>query len=129
MKNETRAWLSYADENLASAIILLEQELMNACLQNAQQAVEKYLKALLVEKGSMLRKTHSINELATMLAKNDINMDVAAEDCDLLDAVYLPTKYPLGGALPDFEPDVTLCSRCLVIAETVAAEARKIVKT
>lgn len=97
--------------NLASALILLEQELMNACLQNAQQAVEKYLKALLVEKGSRLRKTHSINELVTMLAENDINMDVAAEDCDLLDAVYLPTKYPLGGALPDFEPDVALCSR------------------
>ena len=49
MKDETRKWLEYADENLKSAKVLLDSELFNPCLQNAQQAVEKMLKAMLVE--------------------------------------------------------------------------------
>jgi hypothetical protein len=36
MKDETKAWLVYAAENLASAEILLEQNLLNACIQNVQ---------------------------------------------------------------------------------------------
>ena len=128
MKNETKAWLVYAAENLTSAKILLEQKLLNACLQNIQQSVEKYLKAILVEKGHMLRKTHSINELVLLLADLQLDLGIAEEDCDLLDAVYLPTKYPLGGALPEFEPDIPLCRRCLEIAETVANRAQEITK-
>jgi len=60
VKDETRMWLVYAQENLASALVLLESCLFNPCLQNAQQAVEKSLKAYLVEQGRKIRKTHSI---------------------------------------------------------------------
>ncbi|HBI16440.1 MAG TPA: DNA-binding protein [Desulfobulbaceae bacterium] len=126
MRDETRKWIEFADENLASAKILLEQNLFNACLQNIQKSVEKYLKALLVEKGHKVRKTHSINELVQLLADLQLDMEIADEDCDLLDAIYLPTKYPLGGALPAFEPDIPLCRRCLDIGEKIAAISHKI---
>ncbi len=49
MKNETKEWIAYADENHRSAEILLEEKLYNPCLQNAQQAIEKYLKSLFFE--------------------------------------------------------------------------------
>ena len=49
MKNETIIWLKYANENLSSAELLLDGSLFNPCLQNVQQAVEKYLKAIIVE--------------------------------------------------------------------------------
>lgn len=39
MNDETRLWLSYAEENLQSAELLLESRLWNPCLQNAQRAV------------------------------------------------------------------------------------------
>ena len=126
MKSETKAWLAYANENLASARILLEQNLLNACLQNTQQSVEKYLKAILVEKGHFLRKTHSINELIFLLAELNLSVDLEEEDSDLLDTIYLPTKYPLGGALPEFEPDVSLCRRCLNISEKVAKKVQEL---
>lgn len=45
MKDETHTWLSYADENLNIAKLALEHGHLNSSLQNAQQAVEKYLKA------------------------------------------------------------------------------------
>lgn len=41
MKNETRKWLDYAEENLKSAKILMDSGLYNPCLQNVQQGVEK----------------------------------------------------------------------------------------
>ena len=36
MKDETKKWLEYAEENLHSANVLLDSELFNPCLQNAQ---------------------------------------------------------------------------------------------
>ena len=119
MKDETKKWLEYADENLRSARLLLDSELFNPCLQNVQQAVEKMLKALLVESTKKIKKTHSINELVNILDKHGLNVDMTEDDCDLLDSIYLPSKYPLGSILPDFEPDLQTCSKCVALAERV----------
>jgi len=48
MSDDSRTWFVYADENLAVARLALDGGYYNACLQNAQQAVEKYLKAVLL---------------------------------------------------------------------------------
>lgn len=119
MKDETKKWLGYADENLRSAKVLLDSELFNPCLQNVQQAVEKMLKAVLVESATKLKKTHSINELVSILAEKGLNVEITEDECDLLDSIYLPSKYPLGGILPDFEPDLQICRKCLALAEHV----------
>jgi HEPN domain-containing protein len=116
MKDETKVWLEYANENLASAQILLDHGLFNPCLQNAQQSVEKMLKALLIETGIKVIKTHSIGELVTALAHARREVPIADEEVDLLDSIYLPSKYPLGSALPDFEPDRAVCERCVGVA-------------
>ena len=68
MKDETLTWISYADENLDVSTLALEHGHLNACLQNAQQAVEKYLKALIVENGLRFVRTHSVQELVGILA-------------------------------------------------------------
>lgn len=107
MKGETRNWTIYAAENLRSARVLLLSDLYNPCLQNIQQSIEKYMKALLLEKSLKFPKTHSITELRRILTNNGISLGLTEEHCDLLDAVYLPSKYPLRGVLPDFEPDST----------------------
>ncbi len=127
MKDETRLWLVYAQENLASAQVLLESGLFNPCLQNTQQAVEKSLKACLIEQGQKVRKTHSINELVGMLAALRRDVGVSEEECDLLDTIYLPSKYPLGSVLPDFAPDRELCKRCLLIADMVVTTVKALV--
>jgi HEPN domain-containing protein len=119
MKDETKKWLEYADENLKSAKVLLDNKLFNPCLQNAQQAVEKMLKAVLIEFSIKFKKTHSINQLVTMLAENNIQIVLVEEQRELLDSIYLPTKYPLGAVLADFEPDGKICKNCIAIAEGV----------
>jgi len=119
MKDETRTWLKYSRENLRSAKLLLESGLFNPCLQNVQQAVEKGLKALIVESFLELKKTHSINELRNALLPLRMKLDLSEEECDLLDSIYLPSKYPLGSVLPDFEPDMEICEQCMAIADRV----------
>lgn len=43
MKEETKLWITYTDENFSAAEVLIKRELFNASLHNMQQAVEKYL--------------------------------------------------------------------------------------
>lgn len=129
MKEETKLWLQYADENLTSARLLLDNELYNPCLQNIQQAVEKALKAYLLELGENLIRTYSILDLTTRLNKLNVFITITQDDIDLLDSIYLPSKYPLMSVLPHFAPDITICKQCLSIAEQFITEIMAALRT
>jgi HEPN domain-containing protein len=63
MSDEARAWLCYAEENLQSAQLLLQNAFFNPALQHAQQAMAKFLKAVLIARDIPLQRTHSIKPL------------------------------------------------------------------
>jgi HEPN domain-containing protein len=63
MKDETREWLHYAEENLAVAKLALEAGYFNPAIQNAQQTAEKALKAILIEGDILFPKTHRLRQL------------------------------------------------------------------
>lgn len=71
-----------------------------------------------------LKRTHSIAELRNILRDNSIHLGLDDEECEFLDSIYLPSKYPLGSALPEFEPDNELCESGIDIAEKVYAEIK-----
>jgi len=119
MKNEAEIWLEYADENLTSAFLLHDNELYNSSLQNCQQAVEKYLKTILLVSEISLIKTHSIVQLIFIVESNNIKLAITREEAELLDTIYLPSKYPVGNVLPDFIADSSICQICLQIADRV----------
>lgn len=121
MSGDADQWIAYADENLAIARLALEGGYYNACLQNVQQAVEKYMKAVLLGRGLSLQKTNSISTLNDLLANDGMRVMLSEEDCILLDSIYMPSKYPFGSALPDFNPDEQICRECIQIAENVRA--------
>lgn len=129
MSAEWRLWIRYAEENCQTAALCFENSLFNACLQNAQQAVEKSLKALCLASDLPIRKTHSIQELIADLHRAGINLELGDDDIDLLDSIYLPSKYPLGPALPDFHPDNVLAQRCLTLMNRVLNDVRNRLKT
>ena len=128
MKDETTAWLSYADENFDVAELSLANDHLNACLHNAQQAVEKYLKALIIEHDLPFRKTHAIYVLWQELTEHGVQSELTEEDCDLFDAVYMPSRYPLFSVLPDAMPDRKTCEKCVHIARRVGKSARLALK-
>ncbi len=87
MKAETQKWIQYAQENHQAASLMLDHGLLNLCLQNGQQAVEK-----------------------------------------LWDSIYLPSRYPLGSAIPFYDPDAAMCRRCLELVEKATASVRTLLK-
>jgi len=119
LKDSTAKWIAFAEENLGCARLVAESEYYNAALQNVQQAVEKALKALVIERGLDFCKTHSIQQLRDMLADEGLGDFLTDEQCELLDSIYLSSKYPLGSALPASEADADICRKCTQIAETV----------
>ena len=84
------------------------------------------LKSLCIEFDLKFRKTHSINELANILTRNNLEVGLGSDECDLLDSIYLPSKYPLAGVLPYFEPDAKICKKCITIAENLRRTIDKI---
>lgn len=119
MKDEAQIWISYADENLDVAALSLNHGHLNACLQNAQQAVEKYLKAFIIELDLPFLRTHSVRELVGVLADHKTTVPISEDDMDLMDAIYIPSKYPVYSTLPQTEPNMAICDEALNIARRV----------
>lgn len=128
MKEETKQWLKYADENLQSSKILLDSHLYNPSLQNAQQSIEKNIKAYFIENGIKLQKTHNILSLNEILKQNGIFLSMEDDEIDLIDTIYLSSKYPFGSVLADFEPDQNICISCIDIAFRVSEDVKKFIK-
>ena len=128
MKDETSQWIRYAEENLLSAKCLLANNLYNPCLQNVQQCIEKSLKSVLIENSIRLKKTHSIFELKNILSDNGIEIEISDDDCEFLDSIYIPSKYPVSSVLPHFEPDAHICNKGISIASQVFDLVKNIVK-
>jgi HEPN domain-containing protein len=128
MKDETGSWVSYADENLDVAALTFDHGHLNACLQNAQQAVEKYLKAIVLEYNLEFRRTHSIRELLGVLAARGVDLTVSEDEMDLMDSIYVPSKYPVYSALPKTLPDPAICREALRIAHKVKDLTTEILK-
>lgn len=124
MKEEAKIWLKYSKENLQSSEILFESKLYNPSLQNAQQTVEKAFKAMLIENDIPVKRTHDIFELNLILLKNNIKINITEDECDLLNSIYIPSKYPLGSVLPDFEPNEMICIKVFEIAKRVYFEVK-----
>jgi HEPN domain-containing protein len=124
---EARQWLTYARENRQVAALCRDSSLFNPSLQNAQQAVEMALKAMGLVRGVPLTKTHSIGELRRGLLDAGFDPGLTEDEADLLDTIYLPSKYPLGSALPAFEPDAQTAQQCLAIVDRVLAAAATLI--
>lgn len=60
-----------------------------------------------------------------MLQKNGIVVNIADDECDFLDSIYLPSKYPIGSALPVFYPDKEICKSSIVFAKRVIEEVKE----
>jgi HEPN domain-containing protein len=119
MKPETQRWLEYAEQDEASVGILLQTHLYNPCLYHAQQAIEKYLKAVMSEREIRIQRIHSIRGLVNIFTEHAVDVDMHDDEIDLIDSIYMPARYPVGSVLPLFEPNQTICEQCLQIVQRI----------
>ena len=92
MKKITKKWLEFANNDLHSAKVLLDSKEYENAIWHCHQAVEKTIKAIVVEKEIRLRKTHDLIGLV-----NDAKIDLSkslSEFIDDLNPYYNPIRYP-----------------------------------
>jgi HEPN domain-containing protein len=91
-----RSWLRRAKSNLARARLLAGQPdvLYEDLCFDAQQAVEKALKAVLVYSGATVPKTHALAELLTRVEKSGIEVPSEVREATLLTPYAVEARYP-----------------------------------
>ncbi len=107
MKKGTKEWLEFAKRDLEAAKILVKNEYVaNTVLFHSQQCIEKCLKAYMEENSIPIPKIHSVVKLHALITEHtEISLSVSEEDLDLVDLVYIDTRYPSGlGLLPSGFP-------------------------
>jgi HEPN domain-containing protein len=97
----TRQWLEKAERDYKTSGHLLSVEGMylEAVAFHAQQAAEKYLKALLVWNQAEFPKTHDINLLFTLLSNIEPGLAAILAEAAILTAYAVEYRYP--GDYPD----------------------------
>ncbi|MFZ3072673.1 MAG: HEPN domain-containing protein [Thermodesulfobacteriota bacterium] len=104
MRNATESWLKDAEDEVSSALILLEHGKFRGACYHSQQGVEKGLKALILEKGGRPGKVHDIVELSREVQKLGWNAGLSMDDAVFLNSIY-KGRYPTEeGLLPLGEP-------------------------
>jgi HEPN domain-containing protein len=93
---EYEEWIKYADDDLATAELLLVQfrKPLNIICFHCQQAAEKYLKALLVSQNIPFEKTHDLPHINNLCIKSDANFSNIMGSCLMLNPYSVITRYP-----------------------------------
>ena len=131
---EAIRWLSTAEDDNDSAVILKENgKFAHACF-HAQQAGEKALKAIWYFADAD-PWGHSIKKLIEDLNSVDLKLYQRLESLTrmglVLDRFYIPTRYPNG--LPDITPDEAFTDEdagiCITYSKKIIDEVRSILKS
>ncbi len=91
--NEARTWFEFARTDLRVAELAKNDGLFNQACFHAHQAVEKLLKGFLLSRGQRVPRTHSLLELGKLARARGFPAELL-EKIRILDAYYLPTRYP-----------------------------------
>jgi HEPN domain-containing protein len=106
MKKQVHDWILLADQDIKVSEIIMgdDEPLTNIVAFHCQQAIEKYLKAYLIENNVSLIKTHDLIKLNGMVKEiKDLGID--KDKLILINEVYIESRYPGElGLLPDGIP-------------------------
>lgn len=117
---EGKRWLEQAQEDLKWAKDLAERGGYHIACFLAQQIGEKALKAYLYSRGEEIVLGHSIERLLAAAAEYDKEFETKAKKWAVLDAYYIPTRYP--NSLPDGIPARVFNAEAAGGAVTLAEE-------
>ncbi len=120
------AWLDIAEVDMASAKALApDGALARAAGFHAQQAAEKYLKAVLAKENMSVPRIHDLLRLATSLSKTLPELQDAEEDIVWLSTFTVDVRYPLSVGLAVTRADA---ERAIAIAERIRTICGKALK-
>jgi HEPN domain-containing protein len=120
MKRHTAQWVLKAEDDIESARALagLAKPQRDAACFHCQQAAEKYLKALLQERGAAVPKTHNLTDLLVLLLPYDATLAALRRGLKSLKRYAVDYRYP------GLRARMREMRSALRIAEHVRAELR-----
>ena len=95
-EDDPLAWVEKAEEDWVAANTLLRRKkpFKGIVCFHLQQSAEKYLKAILVLKGSAFPKTHDLTALSKMCEENGILIGMDEDNLDILSGYAATARYP-----------------------------------
>lgn len=90
-------WVTKADEDFSFAKVNLDEDnkFYSQICFHFQQAAEKYLKAFIVAHELEFGKMHNLVQLLKVCGKKETSLLSLMEQCELLTAAYIDTRYPV----------------------------------
>ena len=89
-------WIAKADEDLAAAerLVSLDDSLAAVVCFHCQQSAEKYLKAVLVELGRNVPRTHNLEDLLVLLLPDYPHLSTLRRGLKFLIQFAVEARYP-----------------------------------
>lgn len=114
-EDDPLAWAAKAEEDweMARSILRRKKPFIGMACFHAQQCGEKYIKAILVAKGTAFPKTHDLNMLSSLCSNSGVFLEMDADALDILSDFATKTRYPSA------EPTIEDAKEAIEIARTI----------
>jgi len=123
MKEEIKNWISKADKDLEEAKFLFSYKRpLEDVAFFIHQAIEKYLKAFLINSGWELKKIHDLVKLLKDVIKIDNSFERFLSEIEGITNYYIETRYPVGYDVEYTEEDI---ENSIKVAEEIKYEVIK----
>ena len=87
-------WIKYARKDWKRIFAMLNSDDMEGAAFFIQQALEKYLKAFMLQQGWFLRKIHDLDALLDDATKYNPSLESFRRFCKRVSGYYLIERYP-----------------------------------
>jgi len=130
-RREAEEWWREALKDLEVAEKLLRYGHYNHVAFLSHQAVEKALKALIIEKLRVLPpKIHNLLELGRVLSEEGIDISEIVDDLKDLNPHYLTSRYPdAANGMPSEVYSERIARQCLLMARKVVSWIERLLST
>lgn len=125
MRKATAVWLREADDDYHAAEVLLASGHARAACLHGQQAVEKALKAALIERGQRPPRTHGLITLRDLVQQAGVRIGEATDELVFLNNVYRSRSPSEDGLIPHGEPAEGRARRAVQAAGVWVADVRR----
>lgn len=112
-----RGWLKKARSDMAALDALIQAESFDAACFHAQQAAEKYLKALLLHFGAAFPRTHNLSKLVELAAGTEPSLLALIATVEPLTPYAVESRYD-----DDFWPTGSVAGEARSLAKCVEKE-------
>lgn len=96
MKEIVAEWCVKAHSDLKSAQILFKEDVYDTSCFHSQQAVEKILKAFLIEGDMEIQKTHDLVKLIDDCSKINSSFECLRNSVSKINSYAIDARYPTG---------------------------------